>query len=72
MKALEFQARINPDRTLTLPQEVAAQIPQEQAVCVILLIPESKEDRDWAQLTAEQFLKGYAESDALYDELSAG
>lgn len=30
------------------------------------------EDKDWAQLTAEQCLKGYAESDAIYDELSTG
>lgn len=72
MKALEFQVRINPDHTLTLPPEVAAQIQQGQAVRVILLIPESEEDRDWERLTAEQFLKGYTESDALYDNLSAG
>lgn len=30
------------------------------------------EDQDWAQLTAEQFLKGYASSDAIYDELPTG
>lgn len=30
------------------------------------------EDQDWAWLTAEQFLKGYAPSDAIYDKLSAG
>jgi hypothetical protein len=26
-------------------------------------------DQDWALLTAEQFLKGYAPSDAIYDDL---
>ena len=72
MKALEFQARMNPDRTLTIPPEVASQVQQEQAVRVILLIPESQEDRYWEHLTVEQFLKGYADSDALYNELSAG
>jgi len=25
------------------------------------------DERDWANLTAEQFMKGYAESDAIYD-----
>lgn len=30
------------------------------------------EDQDWSHLTAGQFLKGYAESDAIYDELSTG
>ncbi len=27
------------------------------------------EDQDWAHLTAKQFLKGYAPSDAIYDDL---
>ena len=72
MKALEFQAYINPDYTLKVPPEVAEQIQQEQRVRVILLIPEPEEDQDWEQLTVQQFLKGYADSDAIYDELSAG
>jgi len=72
MKALEFWAHINPDYTLSIPPEVAIQIEKEQSVRVILLIPVSSEDQDWAQLTTEQFLKGYAKSDAIYDELSAG
>ncbi len=72
MKALEFQTQINPDRTLTLPDELAAQVQPEQAVRVILLIAESTEEQDWAQLTTEQFVNGYAESDAIYDDLPAG
>jgi hypothetical protein len=72
MKALEFWAYINPDHTLTVPPEVAAQIEQKKPVRVLLLIPELGEDQDWAHLTSEQFLKGYAKIDAIYDELSAG
>jgi len=72
MKALEFRAYINPDYTLSVPQEMAMQIREQQSVRVILLIPVSGEDQSWAQLTTEQFLKGYAKSDAIYDELSAG
>lgn len=30
--------------------------------------PEDDEDRDWKELTTAEFLKGYAESDAIYDE----
>ena len=72
MKALEFRACLKPDCTLTVPPDVAAQIHREQPVRVILLIPEPDEDQNWSYLTAEQFLKGYAESDAIYDSLSAG
>lgn len=53
-----------------MPSELAAQIPPGQLVRVLLLIPESAEERDWEQFTAEEFLKGYAESDAIYDPLS--
>lgn len=72
MKTLEFRASLNPDHTLTVPPEVAAQLHAEQPVQVILLLSESDEDRAWGHLAAEQFLMGYATSDAIYDELSAG
>jgi hypothetical protein len=72
MKALEFQTRLNRNHTLTVPSEVAQQVPQGQPIRVILLIPASTEDQDWAHLTTQQFLKGYAKSDAIYDKLSAG
>jgi hypothetical protein len=68
MKALEFQTRLNPDATLTVPAELAAQIRREQPVRVILLLPELDEDAEWAQMAAEQFLQGYAEGDSLYDD----
>ncbi|MBI1742512.1 hypothetical protein HYR54_05525 [Candidatus Acetothermia bacterium] len=72
MKALEFQTRLNPDRTLTVPSEVAQEVPAGQSVRVILLISESREDQDWARLTAEQFVQGYSEDDAIYDKLPTG
>jgi hypothetical protein len=69
MKAFEFQASINPDRTLTIPQTVADQLPSPGAVRVIVLIDEDDEDRDWARLTSERFFQGYDEDDAVYDQL---
>lgn len=68
MAAVEFWARLSADATLAVPPEVAEQVPGERPVHVILLIPDSAEDKDWAQLTAEAFLQGYADSDAIYDE----
>ncbi|MGH2534754.1 MAG: hypothetical protein ACRDJW_21050 [Thermomicrobiales bacterium] len=73
MAALEFWARINPDGTLPVPAEVAAQIHEERPVRVIVLLTDpSSEDDAWARLTVEQFLNGYAEGDAVYDAVSAG
>jgi hypothetical protein len=72
MKALEFRARVSANKTLDVPAEIAEQTPPEQAVQVIVLIPEAPEDREWAHLTTERFLAGYAEGDAIYDHLPAG
>ena len=68
MKPLEFAARLNDDRTLTVPPEVAAQLPPGQQIRVLLLVDDSEEERDWVRTAAEQFFKGYAESDAIYQE----
>ena len=72
MKALEFQGSINPDSTLSVPSEVAELVPRDQPVRVLLLIPDEGENHDWSHLTAEQFLQGYADGDAIYDDLPAG
>jgi hypothetical protein len=72
MKAFEFQTRIEPDGKLQVPPEVTAQVPKEQAVRVVLLVAEGDGDSEWADFTTGQFLNGYAESDAIYDRLSAG
>jgi hypothetical protein len=71
MKALEFEAQLGPGQTLTVPQAVADQLPTGQTVRVLLLVPDSTEEQDWRRLTTEQFAKGYADSDAAYDNLPA-
>lgn len=70
MKAVEFQSRLNPDRTLTVPASLTGAIPIGQAVRVLILIPETDADEEWEPLTAEDFGQGYAETDAIYDQLS--
>ena len=72
MKVLEFQTQLNPDHTLTVPLGVAQQIQGEEAFRVVLFVPDAAEDQSWAGLTAEQFLNGYSDGDAIYDQLSAG
>ena len=71
MKTLEFDAQISPDSTLKAPRAFSSQIEAGQPVHVVLLVPESGGDQDWNQLTAEQFMKDYADSDAIYDALPA-
>jgi len=39
-------------------------------VLVLVVLPPGGDD-DWAALTRDQFCKGYADSDAIYDQLSS-
>ena len=71
MKALEFQATLNPDRTIAVPERIANSIPPGQTVRVLVLIGEDDADQEWEQLAAWEFGQGYADSDAIYDQLSS-
>ncbi len=72
MKAIEFQSSLTADRTLSVPASAVGAIPVGQTVRVLILLPESDDDRDWERRAAEEFGMGYADSDAVYDQLSAG
>ena len=67
MKALEFESRLSDEANLNVPEDLAGQIPREEAVRVIVLLPEGAQDQDWQRLTSEQLLSGYSESDSIYD-----
>lgn len=69
MKALEFVAKLGTDASLKVPQEVAARIPREEPVRVIVLLPEGIEDAEWRRLTNGQFVRGYGEGDSIYDAI---
>jgi hypothetical protein len=72
MKAIEFQSQLNPDQTLTIPTSVRGDIPIGQTVRVLILFPESDTDREWEQCAADEFGREYADTDAIYDQLSIG
>ena len=70
MKAYEVPTRVSEEGRLELPDEIVAQLPRQRALRLIVLAPEPEDDEDgdaWARLTAEQFLAGYSEADAIYD-----
>jgi hypothetical protein len=72
MKTLECTAEVKEDNTLSIPSEIAEQLRGTASVRVVILLPDLDEDADWKRLGMEQFFKGYAESDAIYDELPPG
>jgi hypothetical protein len=71
MPTWQFQTHLNPNQTVTIPPEVAIQLPPESEVHVVLVTGEN-DDADWEHLAAEQFLEGYAPGDDIYDQLPEG
>ena len=72
MKALEFEAELK-DNQIRIPNDIQLELEhsKNKSVRVILLIEESEDfhdDHAFRQLAKDQFLKGYAESDSVYDD----
>jgi hypothetical protein len=73
MKAYEFPVKVTPEGKLDIPPALTEVLPRGQVVRILLLISEpadADEQTAWVCLTAEQFLAGYSEADAIYDRLS--
>lgn len=67
MKAYTFQATLNQNGTLKVPDDVIDQLGDVAEVRVVVEVPED-DDADWQRLTTEQFFRGYADSDSIYDD----
>jgi hypothetical protein len=68
MKALEFKTRIR-NQQIPIPSEIQTQLKSNCDVRVILLIDELEpyDETIFQQTAQEQFLKGYSDSDSVYD-----
>lgn len=72
MKAYEFRTTIAPGGKLELPDELIHLLPDNQEVRVIIFVNEpadSDAEVAWSRLAAEQLFRGYAEADAIYDQV---
>jgi len=72
MRAYEYPIKVSPEGKLELPDALLKVLPPNQVVRVIILMNESSDaegESDWSELTAKQFLAGYSEADAAYDNI---
>ena len=67
MKAYEYVGKVLPDGHLSLPKDLKDKLKTDLNIRVMLLIED--EDLAWNSLVISQFLKGYSEADAIYDDL---
>jgi len=70
MKAVEFTTKLR-DNKIQIPKKLHKQVTtsKNKDVRVIVLMDEQnqKEKDDFQNLSKEQFLKGYAKTDSIYD-----
>jgi hypothetical protein len=67
MKAYEYVGKVLPDGHLSLPENLKDKLKTDLNIRVMLLVED--EDSAWNRLVTSQFLKGYSEADAIYDDL---
>jgi hypothetical protein len=72
MPVWQFQGHLNPNNTVNIPPEVAGQLQPSEPVRVVLVPGNADDDAEWKHLAAEQFLRGYAPSDDIFDQLPSG
>ena len=70
MRAIEFMSKIQENKIL-IPRKMQSEIQTgaNKGVRVIVFLEDAEvyEEKAYRQLTKTQFLKGYADSDAIYD-----
>lgn len=67
METYEYIAEVLSDGHLSVPEKLKGKLREKTKVKVMLLIGD--EESDWNNFTMSQFLKGYSEKDAIYDDL---
>ena len=70
MRAIEFKSKINDNRIL-IPRRVRQELiaERDKNVRVVVFVKDSDvyDEKAYRQITKTQFLKGYADSDSVYD-----
>jgi len=72
MRAIEFKSRIRENKIL-IPRKMRSEmfVGSDKLIRVVVFLEDAEvyEDKAYRQMTKKQFLKGYADSDSIYDKL---
>ncbi len=69
MSAVEFTTELNGASVLTVPQDIAAQLPKSGTAKIIILTDGDDDESEWRRAAYEQFLRDDPSEDAIYDSL---
>lgn len=67
MKAVESTTELSEQPVLTIPDNVADQLPKTGSARVIVITNGVEEDAEWQTAAYEQFLRDDSPEDAVYD-----
>ena len=67
MNAVEFTTELSGTAVLSIPIEIAAQLPKTGRARIIVLTDDYSDDADWRAGAYEQFLRDDPQEDAIYD-----
>ena len=67
MNAIEFTTELNGDATLTVPKDLADQLPRTGRARVLVLTETDAEEVDWRRSAYPQFLRDDSVEDSIYD-----
>ena len=68
MKAVDFRAEIKPDGQISVPHELACQVPPGEQVEVMLRWSDGDEDA-WREAGRRRFEAAYSSDDSVYEQL---
>ena len=69
MNAVEFTTELSGAAMLSIPREIAAQLPKSGKARIIVLTDEDADQAQWRAGAYEQFLRDDPAEDAIYDSL---
>jgi hypothetical protein len=69
VNAVEFTTELSGAAMLSIPPEIAAQLPKSGKARIIVLTNEDTDEAQWRAGAYEQFLRDDAAEDAVYDSL---
>ena len=69
MKTVDFTGELTPDGQISVPPEIASQVPPGEQIQVVLQWGASEDDTDWRMAGRRQFESAYAADDSIYELL---
>jgi len=67
MQAVEFTTELGDQPLVTIPKEIAAQLPKAGRARIIILTADDPEDAEWRSGAYGQFMREDSSEDAVYD-----